>query len=122
MENRIQAHRRNQAHPAAPTGMRQFHPTVGLVTQHGDGDVRQPPQRTTRIIRRAHWARVLCLSPRRSPICGVGAGTLRKGKTRGRVFQGGVTTRVGTTQCSPRVLTARLRLEARGSRGSDRVC
>ena len=73
-------------------------------------------RRTPRIIQRAHWARVLCLSPRRSLTCGVGAGTLKTGKAQQRLVQGGVTTRVGTIQRSPLVLTERLRLEAEGSR------
>ena len=59
---------------------------------------------------------VLCLSPRRSLTRGVGAGTLRKGKAQQLVVHGGVTTRVSTIQRSPLALTARLRLEAKGSR------
>ena len=66
-------------------------------------------RRTTRIIWRAHWATVLCLSPRRSLTCGVGAGTLKMGKAQQRLFQGGVMTRVSTIQRRPLVLTVRLR-------------
>lgn len=96
--------------------MPEFRNPRGLITKHGNRDVRQPPQRTTRIIWRAHWAMVLCLSPRRSLTWGVGAGTLKTGKAQQRVFLGGVTTRVSTIQRNPLVLTARLRLEAKGSR------
>lgn len=42
MKNRIKAQGGNQAYPTAPTGMREFHDTVGLVAKQGDGDVRQP--------------------------------------------------------------------------------
>ena len=40
MKNRIKAQGGNQAYPAAPTGMREFHDTVGLIAKQGDGDVR----------------------------------------------------------------------------------
>ena len=73
-------------------------------------------RRTTRIIWRAHWAIVLCLSPRRSLTPGVGAGTLRMGRAQQRRFQGGVMTRAKTIQRSPLVVTARLRLDASESR------
>ena len=74
-------------------------------------------RRTTRIISRAHWAIVLCLSPRRSLTPGAGAGTLRTGRAQKQEwFQGGVMTRASTIQRSPLVVTVRLRLEARGSR------
>ena len=124
MENRIEAQGGNQAHLTLPAGMPELDDTVGLIPKHGDGDLRQPPQRTTRIIWRAHWATVLCLSPRRSLTCGVGAGTLKAcpgldpgmGKAQQRLFQGGVMTRVSTIQRRPLVLTVRLRLEASGSR------
>lgn len=42
MKNRVEAQGRNQTHPTAPTGMREFHDTAGLITQHGDRDVWQP--------------------------------------------------------------------------------
>ena len=116
VKHRIKAQGGNQAHLTLPAGMPELDDTAGLIPKHGDGDLRQPPQRTTRIIWRAHWATVLCLSPRRSLTCGVGAGTLKIGKAQQRLFQGGVTTRVSTIQRSPLVLTARLRLEASGSR------
>ena len=95
---------RSQAHPAAPAGMREFHDIIGLIAKHGNSDVRQPTTHHLDHLARP-LAMVLCLSPRRSLTCGVGAGTLRKGKAQGRVFQR-----------SPLVLTVRLRLEAKGSR------
>ena len=42
MKNRIEAQRSDQAHPAALTSMREFHDAIGLIAEHGDGDVRQP--------------------------------------------------------------------------------
>ena len=92
MENRIEAQGRNQAHPTAPTGMPEFHDTVArspstVIATCGS------QRRTTRIIWRAHWAMVLCLSPRRSLTWGVGAGTLKTGKAQQRVVQGGVMTK-----------------------------
>ena len=81
-------------------------------------------RRTTRIIWRAHWAIVLCLSLKRSLTPGVGAGTLRAcpgpdpgmGRAQQRWFQGGGMTRAKTIQRSPLVVTARLRLDASESR------
>ena len=123
MENCIEAQGSNQAHPATSAGMREFHDTVGLVAKHGDGDVRQPASH--------HLDHLACplgdglvsqpqalTDPRfhEDRLCGVGAGTLRKGKAQQRLVQGGVTTRVSTIQRSPLVLTQRLRLEASGSR------
>ena len=116
MKNCIKAQGSDQAHPTASAGMPEFHDTIGLIAKHGDSDVRQPPQRTSRIIWRAHWAMVLCLKPKRSLTCGVGAGTLKMGKAQQRAAHGGVRTRVNTIQRSPLVLTARLRLEASGWR------
>ncbi len=80
------------------------------------GQTGQPLALVTGASPRAHWATVLCLSPRRSLTCGVGAGTLKMGKAQQRLFQGGVMTRVSTIQRRPLVLTVRLRLEASGSR------
>ena len=123
MENRIEAQGHNQAHPTAPTGMREFHDTVGLIAKHGDSDVRQP---TTH-----HPDHLACplgdglvsqpqafTDPRfhEDRLCGVGAGTLKTGKAQQRVVHGGVRTRVRTIQRSPLVLTECLRLEANGSR------
>ncbi len=71
---------------------------------------------TPRITWRVHWAMVLCLSPRRSPTWGVGAGTLKTGQAQQYIVHGGVRTRVRTIQRSPLVLTERLRLAAKGSR------
>ena len=68
MENRVKTQGSNQAHLTTLAGMPEFHDAVGLIAKHGDSGVWQPPQRTTRIIWRAHWATVLCLSPRRSLI------------------------------------------------------
>lgn len=42
MENRIEAQRSDQTHPAASAGMTQFNDTVGLIAKHGDSDMRQP--------------------------------------------------------------------------------
>ena len=42
MKNRIEAPGGDQAYPTAPTGMREFHDTIGLIAKHDDGDVRQP--------------------------------------------------------------------------------
>ena len=115
MENRIEAQGGNQAHLTLPAGMPELDDTAGLIPSTVMATCGNQ-RRTTRIIWRAHWATVLCLSPRRSLTCGVGAGTLKIGKAQQRLFQGGVTTRVSTIQRSPLVLTARLRLEASGSR------
>ena len=42
MEDRIETQGSNQTHPTASAGMAEFHDAVGLIAQHGDGDVGQP--------------------------------------------------------------------------------
>ncbi len=85
MENHVKAQRRDQAHPAPPTGMPEFRDTAGLIAEHGESDARQPtpyhPDHLTRPL--GKWS---CVS---APVRAI--------------------------QRSPLVLTVCLRLEAKGS-------
>ena len=118
MKHRIEAQGGNQAHLTLPAGMPELDDTVGLIAQHGDGDLRQPAS--------YHPDHLACplgnrLMPQpqtfADPRCGrrhahPGTGRAQKQEW----FQGGVMTRASTIQRSPLVVTVRLRLEARGSR------